>query len=75
MIVAFLEGVDLESATPAQWETYELLKAKLAEGRVVPIGEFLFALSLQDPRPFIARVKHLEEKGFLALSRETGDAL
>ena len=78
MIVTFLEGegVARESATPAQWETYKLLKAKLAEeGRVVPIGDFLAELNLQDPRPFISRVKHLEKKGFLALSRETEDVL
>lgn len=70
MIIEFLDGVNRAAATPLQLETYDLLKAKMAEGVDVPLADLLEALSLKDHRPLISRIKHLAEKGFLRLQPE-----
>lgn len=73
MIIEFLDNVDQSVATPLQLETYDLLKAKMAEGDEVPLADLLEALSLKDHRPLISRIKHLAEKGFLRLRPETDE--
>jgi hypothetical protein len=73
MIIEFLDNVDRALATPLQLETYDLLKATMAEGDEVPLADLLEALELQDHRPLISRIKHLAEKGFLHLCPETDE--
>lgn len=73
MIIEFLDGANRAAATPLQLETYDLLKAKMAEGDEVPLADLLEALSLTDPRPLISRIKHLAEKGFLRLRPENDE--
>lgn len=71
MAIEFLDGANRATATTAQLETYDLLRAKLAEGRQVSTSELLAPLGLTDRRPLISRIKHLAEKGFLRLKPET----
>lgn len=71
MIIEFLDGANRATATTVQLETYDLLRAKLAEGRKVSVTELLVPLGLSDRRPLISRIKHLAEKGFLRLEPET----
>jgi hypothetical protein len=71
MVIEFIEGADRATATPVQLETYDLLKAKLAEGRNVPITELLDALGLTNSRPLVSRLEHLAEKGFLKLKPDS----
>lgn len=70
MIIELLDGADRVTATTAQLQTYDLLKAKLAEGHEVSLSELLEPLGLSDRRPLISRIKHLAEKGFLRLTQE-----
>lgn len=71
MVIEFLDGADRSTATGAQIETYDLLRAKLAEERKVSSAELLAPLGLSDRSPLISRIKHLAEKGFLRLRPET----
>lgn len=71
MVIEFLDGANRAAATKAQLETYDLLRAKLAEGRPVPVTELLDPLGLSDRRPLISRIKHLAEKGLLRFRPET----
>ena len=75
MIIELLDGANRATATTAQLQTYDLLKAKMAEGREVPLVELLETLGLSDRRPLISRIKHLAEKGFLRFRPETEDEL
>jgi hypothetical protein len=75
MIIELLDGANRATATTAQLQTYDLLKAKMAEGREVPLTELLEPLGLSDRRPLISRIKHLAEKGFLRFRPETEDEL
>ena len=71
MVIEFLDGANRATATQAQLETYDLLRAKLAEGRKISSAELLAPLGLTDIRPLISRIKHLAEKDFLRLRPET----
>lgn len=73
MIIEFLGNVDRTVATPLQLETYDLLRAKMAEGGEVPLADLLEVLNLKDHRPLISRIKHLAEKGFLRLQPEADE--
>jgi hypothetical protein len=71
MVIEFLDGANRATATTAQLQTYDLLKAKMAKGREVPLAELLEPLGLSDRRPLVSRIKHLAEKGFLRFRPET----
>ena len=73
MIIELLDGANRATATTAQLQTYDLLKAKMAEGGEVPLTEMLEPLGLSDRRPLISRIKHLAEKGFLRFRPETDE--
>jgi hypothetical protein len=75
MIIELLDGANRATATTAQLQTYDLLKAKMTEGREVPLVELLEPLGLSDRRPLISRIKHLAEKGFLRFRPETEEEL
>lgn len=75
MIIELLDGANRATATTAQLQTYDLLKAKMAEGREVPLVELLEPLGLSDRRPLVSRIKHLAEKGFLRFRPETEEEL
>ena len=75
MIIEFLDGANRATATTDQLQTYDLLKAKMAEGREVDLAELLPALGLSDKQPLVSRIKHLAEKGFLRFRPETDEEM
>lgn len=59
-----------EAATSAQARTYRAIKEALAAQETVTVGEILDRLELSNPKCLFSRLEHLEEKGFLKLTRK-----